>query len=200
MRCLSGSKKFPRFPRFPQTSLVVGGEPTPIGWNSDSYASCAIGIAVSESRSREPVRRQAAGRAARCLPHLLVSDQRCIERQRGEATQQAGIITQVQVMSRTAVRSAPFRFRDFLRSIEGHVWRAERTITPLLVSLRPRCQQCSQRRHGAPRDLQILTPLNATPSKPLRRATRAECDKMEPHAVPSYRIRAQWWCVLQQAR
>src|ERR671912_1560865 len=38
-------------------------------------------------------------------------------------------------MSRTEVNDSPFRFREFLGSVEGHVWRVGRPTTPFLVSL-----------------------------------------------------------------
>ena len=40
-------------------------------------------------------------------------------------------------MSSTVVKDRQFRFRDFLRSVEGHVWRVEPAITPFVVSLDP---------------------------------------------------------------
>ena len=131
--------------------------------SSDSYASCATAIAASESRSREPVRMQAAGRAARCLPHPfgLGSTMHRATTRGGNAT--GRIITKVHIMSRTAVSGSQFRFRDFWRSVEGPIWRVERATTPPLVSLSPSAsnafkpapppdrQQLAQRLHRYPR-------------------------------------------------
>ena len=36
-------------------------------------------------------------------------------------------------MSRTVVNKRAFRFGDFLGSVEGQVWRVERSTTPFLV-------------------------------------------------------------------
>jgi hypothetical protein len=113
----------------------------PIGWALRVRTVTLVSLPESPRRRAERparlVRMQAAGRAARCLPQLLVSDQRCIERQRGEATQQAGIITKVHIVSTTAVSAGQFRFRDFLRSVEGHIWRVAWATTSPLVSLSP---------------------------------------------------------------
>src|SRR5918994_902063 len=79
--------------------LVALSDRASIGWgrlpNSDSYASCATGIAASEGRSREPVPRQAAGRAARRLAQPFGLGSTMHRARTGGATQQNAYITMV---------------------------------------------------------------------------------------------------------
>lgn len=83
-------------------------------------------------------RPEASGRTGRAVPGTaLVSDQRCIERQRGKHAT-AGYYNYSDFTSSTTVSKRPsFGFRDFWRSREGHLWRVERPTTPFLVSPSP---------------------------------------------------------------
>jgi hypothetical protein len=82
----------------------------------------------SPSGGKQPDGPRGVGRS------LVDSDQRCKERERGDATQQASIITQVRVKSSLELLRAHFVFQDFLGSVEGSIWRVVRQTTPLLVS------------------------------------------------------------------
>ena len=68
---------------------------------------------------------------------LLVSDKRCKERQRGDATQQARNYNSSAHLVKPAVIIGQSHFRDFLGSVEGSIWRVVRPTTPRLVRLRP---------------------------------------------------------------
>jgi hypothetical protein len=92
---------------------------------------------VSESGSREPVRRQAAGRATRCRPQPLVSDQRCKERQRGGCNATGRHYNSGAHPVKHGGYYWHFRFHDFWRFREGSMWRVVRATTPLLVSPSP---------------------------------------------------------------
>ena len=69
------------------------------------------GVGERERRARP----EASGRTGRAVSgrSLLVSDQRCKERERGDATQQAPIITQVRIKSSLELLSVHFVSKTF---------------------------------------------------------------------------------------
>jgi hypothetical protein len=164
MHCRQRCERFPAFPVFPTEGLVALRNRTPyrLGLmpSSDSYASFATGIAASMSRAPSPSRPDASSRTgrARCLPRPfgLGSTIHRAATRRSNATDR--YYNSSILMSRTAVRDRQFRFRDFLGSVEAHVWRSERAITPFLVLLamlstptrRPDGRQPAQRLHHDP--------------------------------------------------
>src|SRR5688500_8139798 len=142
-------ERVPRFPRFPRTSLVVGGEPAPIGWNLDGFDSLDIGNrlrwragAASPSGGKRPDGLRRVGGSP------LVSDQRCKERQRGDATQLTAIITTVHILSSTLVISASFVFVIFCAPATpaARVYRSRDGPQPSSRSVAPRFRRHELRR------------------------------------------------------
>ena len=85
-----------------------------IGWNSDSYASFAIGIArvgKPKPRARSGGKRPDGPRGVRRSLWSRIT--RCIEREHGDATRQIAIITKVNVRSSTLVMIGQFVFATF---------------------------------------------------------------------------------------
>ena len=113
--------------------------------NSDSYASCATGFATSKNVEPRPVRMQATGRAARGVCRaLLVSDQRCIERPHGEATQRADTITPVH-SSQELWSGSPISFSRLFGLHKAPSVEGRRGAHTTAGAAQRTCQQCCHR-------------------------------------------------------
>jgi hypothetical protein len=94
----------------------------------------SVRLPAEPPAAARPVRRQAAGRAAQRLAQAFGLGSTMHRARTPGRTQQLDTITIVLSCQVLQLAKTRFRFRDFWRSREGHVWRVERATPPFLVS------------------------------------------------------------------
>ena len=88
-------------------------------------------------QGKRPDGRRGTGRS------LVVSDQRCKERQRGGRNTTDCYYNSSAHRVKHDGYDSQFRFSDFWRSVEGSIWGVVWATTPFIVSM-AECQQCFQ--------------------------------------------------------